>query len=568
MIKIKEKIQEEISSIIYKLINQKLEIDIDFPSIFKFGDYSTTISLRLGKILKKNPIEIAEYIKNNFPKIKEIEKIDVVKPGFINFWLSKEYLYQQIKKISEKKFNFPKYHLGENKKIMVEFAHPNTHKLFHIGHFRNISLGESLARIFENLGNKVIRANYQGDVGLHIAKCLYQIKNSKFNIKNLKTLKEKIEFIGKMYSQGTKAYEENEEAKKEIIKINKMIYDQDPKIIPLWEKTRRWSLEYFEKIYKRVNTRFDRYYFESEMAKRAIEICNEALKKNILEKSEGAIIFNGKKYGVDTRVFINSLGFPTYEGKELALAEKEFSEFGELDKNIHVVTPEQTSFFKTTFKVQELINPKIKGKQYHLAYEWVNLKTGKMSSREGNVIEANWLIDEIKEKIIKNFNSKEKTAETLAVASAKYYFLKNSPQTQINFDIEESIALEGNSAPYLIYTYVRCKSLLKKSKNQKDNKLTNQKKEKINLEKEELDLMRKIYQFSEIIIKSAKQYSPNFITTYLYELASIYNLFYQKYPILKAENNAKKTRLILTQATANTIKKGLEILGIKTLEKM
>lgn len=568
MIKIKEKIQEEISSIIYKLINQKLEIDIDFPSIFKFGDYSTTISLRLGKILKKNPIEIAEYIKNNFPKIKEIEKIDVVKPGFINFWLSKEYLYQQIKKISEKKFNFPKYHLGENKKIMIEFAHPNTHKLFHIGHFRNISLGESLARIFENLGNKVIRANYQGDVGLHIAKCLYQIKNSKFNIKNLKTLKEKIEFIGKMYSQGTKAYEENEEAKKEIIKINKMIYDQNPKIIPLWEKTRRWSLEYFEKIYKRVNTRFDRYYFESEMAKRAIEICNEALKKNILEKSEGAIIFNGKKYGVDTRVFINSLGFPTYEGKELALAEKEFSEFGELDKNIHVVTPEQTSFFKTTFKVQELINPKIKGKQYHLAYEWVNLKTGKMSSREGNVIEANWLIDEIKEKIIKNFKSKEKTAETLAVASAKYYFLKNSPQTQINFDIEESIALEGNSAPYLIYTYVRCKSLLKKSKNQEDNKSTNQKKEKINLEKEELDLMRKIYQFSEIIIKSAKQYSPNFITTYLYELASIYNLFYQKYPILKAENNAKKTRLILTQATANTIKKGLEILGIKTLEKM
>lgn len=565
---IKEKIIKKISLVLEKTFNKKIIIDIQTPKNINFGDYSTAIALKLTKIIKKNPFEIAQEIIKNFDKEDIIEKIEIIKPGFINFWLSKSYLANQLIFFAEDKFNFPKYHLGKNKKIMIEFAQPNTHKLFHIGHLRNISTGESLVRIFEALDNKVIRANYQGDVGMHIAKCLYAIKKSIRQsaeiIDKLKTLKEKVDFIGKMYTEGTKAYEENEKAKQKIIKINQQIYNQDKEILPLWQETRKWSLEYFDKIYKRVGSRFDRFYFESEMAKRAIEICNKALKKNILEKSEKAVIFNGKKYNLDTRVFINSLGYPTYEGKELALAEKEFSEFGDLDKNIHVVTPEQTSFFKVTFKVEELINPKIKGKQQHLAYEWVNLKTGKMSSRQGNIIEANWLIDKIKEKIIKNFNCDEKTGETLAVASIKYSFLKNSPQTPINFDIEESIGIDGNSAPYVIYTYVRCQSILKKS----NIKFTNKTLDINNFENPELNLLRKIYQFPEIVLKSAENYSPNFIATYLYELASDYNLFYQKFPILNAKEKIKENRILITLAVANIIKKGLELLGIKTVEKM
>jgi len=213
-------------------------------------------------------------------------------------------------------------------------------------------------RIFEAVGNKVIRGNYQGDVGLHIAKCLYGIKNSKTNIKKIKSLQEKIEFIGKMYSVGTKAYEDETKAKGEILKINKMIYDQDPEIMSLWKETKQWSLDYFDKVYERLHSHFDRLYLESEVTKRGLEISKEIYKKGILEKSQGAIVFNGKKYGLDTRVFINSLGYPTYEGKELGLAEKEFLDFGELDKIFHTVTPEQTSFFKVTFKVEELIDEK------------------------------------------------------------------------------------------------------------------------------------------------------------------------------------------------------------------
>jgi len=560
---IDKQIYTKLELILKKLGVSDIEIDIAPPTNPNFGDYATGIALKLTKILKQNPYKIALQIKENFSD-EIVEKIDVIKPGFINFWISKEYLLKNVLKFSNNNFNFPKYYLGKNKKVMVEFAHPNTHKLFHIGHLRNISTGESIVRILESVGNKVIRTNYQGDVGLHIAKCLYGIKKSKVDITNLKTLKEKTEFIGKMYTEGTKEYEDSKEAKEEVLKINKMIYDQDESILPLWKETRQWSLDYFDENYRRYDSHFDRLYFESEIHTRGLEISNEIYKQGILEKSQGAIVFNGKKYGLDTRVFINSLGFPTYEGKELGLAEKEFSDFGDLDKNIHCVTPEQASFFKVTFKVEELIDDiKYKDKQYHLIYEWVKLKEGKMSSREGNVIEANWLIDKIKENILKKFKCDKETVEILAIASAKYSFLKNSTQTVIHFDIDESIAIDGNSAPYLIYTYVRCQSVLKKSnyKNETLQKLNN-------INTDELNLVRKLNEFLDVVLRAAKNYSPNLIANYLYELASQYNLFYQKNPILKSDDKTKNLRLIITKATANTIKKGLQLLGIKTVEKM
>jgi arginyl-tRNA synthetase len=567
---IKEEILKNLQVVLEKMNVKNADIDLDHPANPDFGDYSTSVALKLTKVLKKNPLVIAQEIVKNLPKNLNIKKIELIKPGFINFWISDEFLVSNISDLLKKeKINYPEYHLGKNKKIMVEFAHPNTHKLFHIGHLRNISTGESIVRIMETVGNKVVRGNYQGDVGLHIAKCLYGIKNSKIDIKKLKTLQEKIEFIGKMYSYGTNAYEDNEKAKAEIIKINQMIYDKDPVIIPLWIETRQWSLEYFDENYKRFYSHFDRLYFESEVHQKGLAIAKEILKKGILEKSQGAIVFNGKKYGLDTRVFINSLGFPTYEGKELGLAEKEFSDFGELDKIIHTVTPEQTSFFKVTFKVEELIDEKkYKNKQYHLAYEWVKLKAGKMSSREGNVIEANWLIDEIKNKILEKFKCDKDTAEILSVASAKYSFLKNGTQTIIAFDIDESISIEGNSAPYLIYTYVRCQSVLNKDQKSKIKDQNDILKIKNNLNNDELNVLRLINQFPETVQQAAIQLAPNLIANYLYDLAQKYNYFYQKNKILESKEKTKQFRLMLTQAVGKVIKEGLYLLGIKTVEKM
>ncbi len=563
---IKDEILKNILSALKKINVKDIAPTLEKPANSNFGDYSTSVALKLTKDLKKNPLLIAEEIVKNLPKNNSIKKVEILKPGFINFWISKDLLINQLINMLVNGFTYPEYHLGINKKVMVEFAHPNTHKLFHIGHLRNISTGEAVVRMLEAVGNKVIRSNYEGDVGLHIAKCLYGIINSKTDIKKIKSLQEKIEFIGKMYSAGTKAYEDNKTAKQEIININKMIYGRDPEIMPLWIETRQWSLDYFDKNYKRFYSYFDRLYFESEFYERGVEIVKEALKKGILEKSQGAIIFNGKKYGLDTRVFINSLGFPTYEGKEPALAEKEFTDFGKLDKVIHVVTPEQTSFFKVTFKVEELIDEKkYKNKQHHLIYEWVKLKAGKMSSREGNIIEANWLIDEVKKKILKKFKCDKDTAETLAVASAKYSFLKNGTQTIIHFDIDESIAVDGNSAPYLIYTYVRCQSVLKKASNYllHDRDIDN-----TTLNRDELNVLRIIYQFPEVVQQAAIQLSPNLIANYLYELAQKYNYFYQKNKILESEEKTKQLRLMLTKIAGKVIKEGLYLLGIKTVEKM
>lgn len=541
------------------------EVQLSIPQL-QFGDFSSNIALILAKKLKKNPMEVAEEIMVGISSHEDIESIQVLKPGFINVWLSKKALLAPLEEAVKGAFSIPSFSYGNEKRIMIEFAHPNTHKLLHIGHLRNLATGESLCRILSAVGNKVVRTNYQGDVGLHIAKCLWgikaRIKKDGESLFEKLTLQAKIQLLGKGYSEGQTAYEGDEKAKEEIIEINKQIYVQDPQIKELWNTTREWSVAYFEEMYKRLSTHFDRCYFESEVHEQGLNTAKELLKRGILEKSKGAVVFNGEKYGLDTRVFINSLGFPTYEGKELGLAPKEFSDFGTLDRAIHVVTPEQTSFFKITFKVEELWDrEKYGNKQYHLAYEWVKLKEGKMSSRIGNVIEASWLLDEIKKKILEKFENVDDIGETLAVAAVKYSFLKNSTTTQIAFDIDESISLEGNSAPYILYTYVRTQSILSKE-------TTNSGVYPKNIASDERLMMRLIYQYTDKIAKAASTLSPNIIAGYLYDLSREYNLFYQKNPILKAEEEQKYIRLTITKATGSIIKHGLDLLGIKTVQKM
>ena len=567
----KDKIKKNLAAALVKIGAGNIDVDLEHPANSRFGDYSTSVALKLTKQLKKNPLEIAQMIANNFPEDDLVAKIDVIKPGFVNFWLATDYLINDAQKLAEGNIAYPQFYLGKEHKIMVEFAHPNTHKLFHIGHLRNISTGEAIVRILETVGNKVVRTNYQGDVGLHIAKCLWYIQHpnwsSELEIVRHASLLERIQFLGKAYSAGQTAYEENEKAKQEILNINRMIYEQNPKIIDLWKETRQWSLEYYELIYKRVGSHFDRLYFESELPKRGSELCRQAQDMGLFKKSQGAIVFNGKKYGLDTRVFINSLGLPTYEGKELALAEKEFSDFGNIDKNIHVVTPEQKSFFKVTFKVEQLLDPKkYDDKQYHLIYEWVKLRSGKMSSRTGNVIEGNWLLNETKRKIQESYKCDDTVAETLAVAAVKYSFLKTGTENQIAFDFNESISLEGNSGPYLLYTYVRTQSVLKKAVNQvsHDRDLIGNN----DLSMEESDVLRTLYYFPEIVGKAAANFAPNLIANYLYDLAQKFNFFYQKQPILKAKKQTRNLRLMLTRATTNVLKNGLYLLGIKTVDKM
>ncbi|MCX7997025.1 MAG: arginine--tRNA ligase [Patescibacteria group bacterium] len=540
----------------------------------KHGDYATNIAMRLAKPLKSNPVEIAERIATAISPDETIAQVRAVRPGFINIFLTAQAKVNSLQQVAAGKITYLPYHLGKQKKLMIEFAHPNTLKLFHIGHLRNIITGESLVRLFEASHNTVIRANYQGDVGMHIAKTLWELRKmdeaGELNTFRDAPLHERIALIGKAYAAGNAAFESDEASKQEIIAINKQIYAEDPAIMPLWTETRQWSLDYFQEIYTRVYSHFDSYYFESQMAKRGVELSMQAVEKGILIKDDGAVIIPGERYGVDRRVFVNSLGLPTYEGKEMGLAEREFSEHGIIDKCIHLVTAEQSSYFAAAFKAQELMGIVPAGGQMHQTYGWVDVKGQKMSSRKGNVVEGEWLLNETKKTILANYAETDPSvAETLAVAAIKYAFLKNALQTKVEFDIGESVSITGNSGPYLLYTYVRARSVLKKAEESGVvDELTPDAAAAIAPAPEDAALLRAFYRYPEIVEVATRTLSPNLLANFLYNLASDFNLLYQKQPILKAEAEMVAYRLTLTRAVSVLIKDGLRLLGIKTVEKM
>lgn len=556
-------LKEELIKAIKRTSGQK-DVQLEFPENDSFGDYSTNVALQKKG---KNPRELAKEIVGDLGKdaslMKLVEKIEVAGPGFINFWIKSDVLVDNLTEIDSKKAKYGETSSEKGKKIMFEYAHPNTHKAFHIGHLRNITTGESLSRLYEAVGADIVRVNYQGDVGLHIAKAIWGIK--KIGFSDPGDVHARAEFLGKAYATGAKAYEEDKGAKKEIDEINVKIYDaSDPEINKIYKETRAWSLGYFELIYKRVYTKFDRLYFESEVAESGKEIALEALKKGILQKSEGAVIFPGSKYGLHDRVFISGKGVPTYEAKDLGLAKLQFKEYNP-DKLIHTVGPEQTAYFQVLFKALELILPETKGREIHVPYGWVRLKSGKMSSRTGQVVLGEKILDEAKEKIKREYKTEDETAEMIAVAAVKYSFLKTSLNQDIAFDLEESISLEGNSGPYLQYTVARTNSVLAKVKGGKQEVKINRN-AIIQLNSGELSLLRGLIKYPEVVEAAAKMFSPNLLCNYLYDLAQKYNSFYNSERIIGSDSET--FRLVLTFGVSQVLKNGLNLLGIETPERM
>ncbi len=554
---------------IQKLVKQVIEIDevpLEQPAEKFHGDYATSIALKLAKQEGKNPRQLAEEIVSKLPKSDLIEKIEIAGPGFINFYLSKEALKKQIARCADRGDNFGQGETYKGKKIMVEFAHPNTHKAFHIGHLRTLNLGESLARILTAQGAKVFRANYQGDVGLHVAKCLWGYMQGD-EPGDLETPQEKTEFLGKVYAKGGQTFEKDEQAKKEIYAINKQIYAQDPEIMPLWEKTRQWSLDYFEYTYKRFGTFFDGLFFESEVYELGKKLVLEYLEKGIFEESEGAIIFPGEKHGLHNRVFVTSEGNPTYEAKEMGLAKLEHEAF-DFDLNIHVVGNEQKEYFQVVIEAMNAIYPGLKEKQKHLAYGMVNLASGKMSSRTGDVITAEFLIGEVKKELEKvmresDLTDKEKkeVMEKVAIGGIKFIMLFGHAKNDIAFDMEKAVRLDGDSGPYLQYAYARITSILNKVESEAEPNYEA-------LEDSDWNLVRELNGFEYAAAKAAEELSPHHIAHYLLELASEFSSWYGNNSVKNAEPGLREARIEILKAVRQVIKNGLYLMGIEVLERM
>ena len=596
----KDQIQSKLQKIISQLGVEDIEIKIDIPDDPSHGDYSSNIALVLfaklksvipakagiqgvsdsskTRITSKNPRELAKHLILEIGNLKLdiLDRVEVAGAGFVNFYLSQESLLQNLEKIHQEKEKFgANSQDSEPKKVMVEFTDPNPFKEFHIGHLYSNTVGESLSRLFESQGGDIMRVCYQGDVGLHVAKALYGVKNHESRIKAAEqsSIQEKAKFLGQCYAMGARAYEES--AKDEIHVLNKKIYDRsDPNINKLYDLGKKWSLEYFETIYARLGTRFKKYYFESEVGQKGIQIVRENI-GNVFKEDNGAVIFPGEEYGLHTRVFINSLGLPTYEAKELGLAPTKYTDFP-YDLSVIVTGNEINEYFRVLLKALSLIKPDLASKTHHIGHGMVRLPSGKMSSRTGDVITGEWLLDTARDKILALYPEMDaKTSEIVAVGAVKYALLKSGIGQDITFSFDESITLDGNSGPYLQYTHARCKSILRKSEIRNSKFELNSNVQNLKLEKEEEELLRHLIHFPEVVATAAEKYSPHLLCTYLFNLAQNFNLFYQKHsiltPVIPAEagiQDSRAFRLSLTTAVAQTLKNGLNLLGIQVPEKM
>ena len=599
-------ISEEIKKIIIKVVEKldlpKVEFGVEHPAEEEHGDFATNVAMVVAQQTGKNPKQLAELIKEKMGKSEVVDRVEVAGPGFINFYLSEQFLLREIKRVLQEEDEFGWNEEMRGKKVCVEYTDPNPFKEFHIGHLYSNVIGESTARMFEAGGAKVWRADFYGDVGMHVAKSIWGIrqKMTQENI-SLEELKQwpgdkRQNFLGQGYALGANQYEEDKQAQDGIKELNKLIFVAGQEYLkktkkwqpvidyrkfiegrereleevqPLYEAGLEWSLAYFETFYRRLGTKFDGYYPESWVGEYGMKLVEKGLQKGVLVKSQGAVVFAGEKYGLHTRVFVNKHGLPTYEAKDLGLAQAKFADF-KFDRSINVFGREIDEYYKVVRTAMKLIEPELGEKSEHLAHGMVKLPEGKMSSRTGNVITVEWLLDEVKQRVLKimkdgptSHKATQDTAEIVGQGAVKYALLKSSIGQDIIFDFDKSVSLEGNSGPYLQYTYARAKSVLRKSGNAPSDPPLKLRGGRGELNTEELAILRWLYRFPEVVAEAGKRYEPSQICTYLYDLAQRFNTFYNKHAILGSQ-----FRLALTAAVGQVVKNGLWLLGIKSPEKM
>lgn len=522
------------------------------------ADFSTNAPLKLAKDLRRRPFEIAEELKEKALEEEDLKNLNptVSQPGFLNFMLPDEYLGA---KIADFNTNFAKNISSDEysgKTVICEFSDPNPFKVLHVGHLYTSIVGDSISRLYEYAGAKVIRANFGGDVGLHVAKTLYVL--AKKNPDDLT-----IEDIAKCYVEGTAEYEENETAKAEIDKLNKEIYainsedKHDTDLAKLYWQGRELSYDYFKDFYARIGLKFDKYYPESTVAGLGLKTVKEQLEKGVYEISNGAVIFNGEKYGLHTRVFINNAGVPTYEAKDVGLIFTKWDDY-HFDKSIVITGNEQLDYMKVVLKSIEQYAPELVARTAHLTHGLVKLPGNvKMSSRKGNFLKAVDVLDLVKDALKSEYDSED---ETIALSATKYAFLKYKMGGQIIFDPKESVKMTGNSGPYLLYSAVRAKKILDKVSGVESAT------EIKTLESAEKILAKKLLLYKDALEEAVAEMAPHRLATYLYETAQDFSRFYEACPVAGSDKAAERKTLVELYLAVMT--HGLDILGITIPEAM
>lgn len=549
---------------------------IECPPDEKLGDLAFPC-FALAKELKKSPAEIAARIASEIKKLPpEITEVRAV-GSYVNFFLNPAALAPRI----FKKTLTP--HKKTKEKYIIEYVSPNTNKPLHLGHTRNAVFGESVARMHEFLGASVVRASLFNDRGIHICKSMaaYQFQISNFKIKNKKNPtplsenKKGDHLVGDYYVLYDKLLKERPEIEEQAKECLQKWESGDKKTRALWKTMNQWALKGINQTYRRLGIVFDKTYYESDIYTNGREIVLDGLKKGLFKKDgTGAVIAVLSQFNLPEKVLLRKDGSTLYITQDIFLAMKKWSDY-KPTASIYVIGSEQELYLKQLFAILTLLRVPYAKNCVHLSYGMVRLPEGKMKSREGTVVDADELIDELvmlaKTEILKRENGLsttvvQKRSETIALAALKYYILLVGPHSDMIFNPKKSIALQGKTGPYLLYTYARLKSIIRKTKNFKFQ-ISNFKTSPYDYASEKQLIMSLLY-FEETIEKTASSFNPSLLANYLWDIAKKTNDYYHSTPVLKGAEHARTARLLLINVVADTLKTGLSLLGIQTIEKM
>ncbi|WP_139420053.1 arginine--tRNA ligase [Chryseobacterium mulctrae] len=583
---IKDIIEQKLAEVIlnvYQLKDIKLEIQ-ENKTEFE-GDF-TIVTFPLVKQLKKNPESIGVELGEGLTTQTELlESFNVVK-GFLNVKVKNQFFVDQFKTVSEQFFNIEK----KNATVMVEYSSPNTNKPLHLGHIRNNLLGFSVAQILKEAGYDVIKSQIINDRGIHICKSMLAWeKFGKGETPNAETKGDK--FVGNYYVKFDQEYKKEiaeliangsteDQAKKDaplMKEAQQMLLDWengDEKVRNLWSEMNSWVYDGFNQTYKRLGVDFDQVQYESNTYILGKDLIQEGLDKGVLyQKEDGSVWCDLTDEGLDQKLLLRSDGTSVYMTQDLGTAVQRFKE-NDIQKLIYTVGNEQDYHFQVLFKILGKLGYSWADQLYHLSYGMVELPNGKMKSREGTVVDADDLMQEMyneaKLKAIEQGRlegltdgEKEISYEIIGQAALKYFMLKVDPKKKMLFNPEESIDFNGNTGPFILYTYARIQSLLIKAN------YLNREIAEVELNQHEKEVIMQLANYKSVVERASESLSPALVANYLYDLVKSYNSFYQSNIILKLEDeDLKQFRLNLSNLTAQTIKKSLSLLGIGTVNRM
>lgn len=591
---LQETLELHVKAAIKALFQSELE-SVEFQATRKeFAGDITVVVFPMLRIVKGNPAVIGEQVGQYLlDHVDLVKGFNVVK-GFLNIEISDKYYLDFFNSMKEKT-NFGFVEQKDDKAVMVEYSSPNTNKPLHLGHVRNVLLGYSVAEILKASGKKVYKTQIINDRGIHICKSMLAWQRFGDGETPESTGQKGDKLVGNYYVEFDKAYkaeilellakgQTEEEAKKNapiLLQAQEMLRQWeagDEEVVALWKKMNQWVYDGFEVTYKNIGVDFDTYYYESDTYLLGKEFVTEGLKTGVFfKKEDGSVWCDLTEDGLDEKIVLRSDGTAVYMTQDIGTAIQRIKDYPDVGGMVYTVGNEQDYHFKVLFLILKKLGFDWAKNLFHLSYGMVDLPSGKMKSREGTVVDADDLIKEMAdtaEEISRELGKLEEYSEdekkelykTIGLGALKYYILKVDPKKRILFDPKESIDFQGNTGPFIQYTYARIQSILRKADIKED---VTRSAVQVSLHEKEKQLIKQLEQFPEVIQNAAEQHSPALIANYTYDLVKDFNSFYQNVSILGADTNEEKSfRVDLSKSVGLTIKNAFRILGIEVPERM